>query len=61
MIERQEFVFKNRVSNEYWICRGATTPDIKKATRFNPEQAARFFRTVAHPNKWMKEEYLYLK
>ena len=55
-MEFKNYVFKNRISGEFWICRGTTTPDIKKATKFNSEQAARFFRTVAHPNKWIRIE-----
>lgn len=55
------FVFKNKQNGEYWICKGKTVPDMRKATKFNPEQAARFFRTVSHPNKWIKEEYLFYK
>ena len=56
-MELKQYIFKNKVSGEYWLCRGATTPDKKKATKFNAEQAARFFRTIAHPNKWIREEF----
>lgn len=60
-MEFKEYVFKNKVNGEYWICRGATTPDKSRATVFTSEQAARFFRTVRHPNKWIKEELLCTK
>lgn len=56
-MEFKTYLFKNRLTGEYWICRGATTPDRSKATKFNEQQAARFFRTVAHPHKWIKELY----
>ena len=56
VMEFKQFVFKNRVSGEFWICRGATTPDISKATIFSMEQANRFFRKAAHPHKWERLE-----
>ena len=58
-MEMKQYIFKNRLSGEYWVCRGTTTAEKKKATKFNSEQAARFFRTVAHPNKWIKVEVFY--
>ena len=54
-MEFTTYVFKNRLTGEYWICRGATTPDKNKATKFNEQQAARFLRTVKYQHKWIKE------
>ena len=55
-MEFKEYIVKNRSTGEYWICRGATTPDKQQATRFNEQQVQRFFRTTKHPQKWTKEE-----
>ena len=60
-MEFKNYVFKSKMTGEYWLCRGATVVDKYKATIFNAEQAARFFRTVRHPNKWIKEEILCTK
>lgn len=54
-MEFKTYLFKNRLTGEYWICRGATTPDKNKATKFNEQQAARFLRTVKYQHKWIKE------
>ena len=55
-MEFKEYVIKNRLTGEYWVYWGATTPEKTKATRFNEQQVLRFFRKAKHPQKWTKEE-----
>lgn len=55
--DHERYVFKDKLTKEYWIAKGRTTPNKKMATHFNFDQAARFIRTCKHPNRWIKEKY----
>lgn len=54
MLDLNKYVFQNRLTGEYWLCKGRTVTKREEATKFDSDQAARFYRSVNHPNKWKK-------